>query len=301
MWIISLTQARWVKPAWEELLYIGVPDAKLHWTFLRFVRMWENNNFIFSLSPYELAIISLFPHLGSIASYVFVFVFLDCIRSQQKGNTECSPVSVQGAWLPCVIVHKGLAVLPPSNSWGVIFPLSLLLAVRVALNIMYHLPELLAVQFLLRAFPLWLLVFSHMTPKFPPSGSVGWLLLRPAFWAHKQCSQTGHCSEGPPLRITALQSPSSNPQYLSFWICALNEVGRTMEAAPGQRALTPTFLPPAASASPWVGFSAVCHRFFGSAGLVIPATLRSADQGGTGPLSPLPLCLVEHGCGCGQD
>ena len=74
-----------------------------------------------------------------------------------------------------------------------------------------------------------------------------------------------------------------------------------MEAAPGQRALTPTFLPPAASASPWVGFSAVCHRFFGSAGLVIPATLCSANQGGTGPLSPLPLCLVEHGCGCGQD
>lgn len=28
-----------------------------------------------------------------------------------------------------------------------------------------------------------------------------------------------------------------------------------MEAAPGQRASTPTFLPPAASASPWVGFS----------------------------------------------
>lgn len=163
MWIFSLTQAHWVKPAWEELLYVGVPDAELHWTFLRFVRMWENNNFIFSLSPYELAIISLFPHLGSIASSVFVFVFLDCIRSQQKGNTEWSPVSVQGAWLSCLIVHKGLAVLPPSNSWGVIFPLSLLLAVRVALNIMYHLPELLAVQFLLRAFPLCLAsgVFSR--------------------------------------------------------------------------------------------------------------------------------------------
>ena len=86
-----------MKPAWEELLYVGVPGAELHWTFLRFVRMWENNNFVFSLSPYELAIISLFPHLGSIASSVFVFVFLDCIRSQQKGNTEWSPVSVQGA------------------------------------------------------------------------------------------------------------------------------------------------------------------------------------------------------------
>ena len=53
-----------MKPAWEELLYVGVPDAELHWTFLRFVRMWENNNFIFSLSPYELAIISLFPNLA---------------------------------------------------------------------------------------------------------------------------------------------------------------------------------------------------------------------------------------------
>ena len=158
--------------------------------------------------------------LNSIICFCFCFSGLYQVTTERKYrmvSSECP-----GRLTACLIVHKGLAVLPPSNSWGVIFPLSLFLAVRVALNIMYHLPELLAVQFILRTFPLWLLVFSHMTPKFPPSGSVGWLLLRPAFWTHNQCSQTGHCSEGPPFRITALQSPSSNPQYLSLWICALN-------------------------------------------------------------------------------
>lgn len=66
-----------------------------------------------------------------------------------------------------------------------------------------------------------------------------------------------------------------------------------MEAAPGQRASTPTFLPSAASASPWVGFSAVCRRFLGFPGLVIPSTLCSANQGWDG--STVSLASVSIG------
>lgn len=72
-----------------------------------------------------------------------------------------------------------------------------------------------------------------------------------------------------------------------------------MEAAPGQKKLRLNILPPAASASPRLG-----SQLFATDSLAFLAWLflpLSAHQirGGAGPLSPLPLCLLEHGCRCG--
>lgn len=72
-----------------------------------------------------------------------------------------------------------------------------------------------------------------------------------------------------------------------LWI----EVAWTMVCAPGQRALAPMFLTPAASASPWIGFSAVYYPFLGSPGLVIPATLCSSNWGWDRPRLFLAFCL----------
>lgn len=72
-----------------------------------------------------------------------------------------------------------------------------------------------------------------------------------------------------------------------LWI----EVAWTMVCAPGQRALAPMFLTPAASASPWIGFSAVYYPFLGSPGLVIPATLCSSNWGWDRPTLFLAFCL----------
>lgn len=259
-----------------------MPDAELHWTFVRFVRMWENNNFLWlknSLSPYELAIISLFPHFGSIASSVFVFVLLDCIRSQQKGNTEWSPVDVQGTWLLCLNVHKGLAVLSPSNSWGVIFSSQPFVGSEGSSKYLAPASWVAWCSVSSQSLPSLSGVFSHDSQvctlrlcwlTTPQASFLGTQPVRSDRALLRRASPLGLLLCSPRLQIL-------NNFLFGFVLCI--EVGRTMEGAPGQRDLTPTFLPPAASPSPWVGFSAICHRFFGSPGLVVPATLCSPNQG----------------------
>lgn len=141
------------------------------------------------------------PHFGSIALFLSLFFFLDCFGSQQRGNTEWSSVNSQGPWLLCLIVQKGLAVLPPSNSWWATFPLNHLLAVRIALNIMYQLPGLLGVPFSKPSVFVRLLLFSHMSLKYPSSDPVGWLLLRPTWWARNKRNHTGPYSEWSPAWV----------------------------------------------------------------------------------------------------
>lgn len=220
----------------------------------------------------------LFPHFGSIASSVFVLVLLDCIRSQQKGNTEWSPVDLQGTWLLCLIVHNGLAVLPPSNSWGVIFSSQPFVGSEGSST--YHAPA---------SWVAWCSVSSQSLPSlsgvFSRDSQVStlqlhWLTAPQASFLGTQPVQSDRAllSRAAPLGLLLCSHCLQilNNFLFGFLLCI--EVGRAMEGAPGQRPLTPTFLPPAASASPWVRFSAVCHRFFGSPGLVIPATLCSPNQ-----------------------
>lgn len=170
-------------------------------------------------------------------------------------------------------------MLPPSNSWGVIFSSQPFVGSEGSSK--YHAPA---------SWVVWCSVSSQSLPSlsgvFSRDSQVStlrlcWLTTPQASFLGTQPVQSDRAllRRASPLGLLLCSHRLQILNNFLFGFALCIEVGQTMEAAPGQRALTLTLLPPAASASPWVGFSAVCHRFFGSPGLIIPASLCSPNQG----------------------